>query len=79
MHEHSHLLVTRPVEPHPRGGATDATIHLGDGHRPLRLSLDLVQKAAWDARSKGEHVATIARLPSRVGCSSVPKAHEKSK
>jgi hypothetical protein len=60
MHEHSNLLVTRRVEPHPRSCASDAAIHLGDRNTPQRLPFDLVEQSLWDARSEGEHVARIA-------------------
>jgi hypothetical protein len=60
VYEHPHLLVTRPVEPHPAGRATDTAVHLGDRNCSARLSLDLVEKASWNARREGEHAATIA-------------------
>ena len=79
VHEYSHLLVTRPVEPHSGCRATDAAVHLGDRNRSARLALDLVEQSPRDPRCKGEHVASIVPRTPRNRAGSVPRAHEKGK
>jgi hypothetical protein len=60
VHQDPDLLVTRPVEPHLGGYATDAAIHLGDRNSSSRLPLDLVEQSLWDPRREGEHARRIA-------------------
>jgi len=56
-------------------GASNAAIHLGDGNGSPRLPFDLVEKPSWDARSEGEHVATLAWQASWNGQGFVPERH----
>jgi hypothetical protein len=79
MHEHPHLLVTRPVEPHSRRRSADAAVHLGDWNGTSRLALDLVEQSTWDSRCKGEHVASIALPASRNRTGSAPNPNRESK
>jgi len=79
MHEHSHLLVTRPGETHFGGCAADTAIHLGDRNSSPRLRLDLIEQSEWDARREREHDARIARHSSRNGCTLGAEAHTESK
>jgi hypothetical protein len=44
MHEHSHLLVTRPGKTHLGRCTADTAIHLGDRNSPPRLQLDLIEQ-----------------------------------
>jgi hypothetical protein len=79
VHENSHLLVARPVEPHPGSRASDATIHLGDGNGSPRLPLDLVEEAGRDARREGEHASRLAGRTSQNLQGFVPERHKKTK
>ena len=78
MDENPHLLVTRPVEPHLGRGASNAAIHLGDGNGSPRLPFDLVEEPSWNARSEGEHAATLAWEALRNGQGFVPERHSES-
>jgi hypothetical protein len=79
VHERAHLLVTRPVEPHPIGGAADAAVHLRNWNATLRLAFDLVEEPPWDPWGEGEHVARIAGHPSRNRRAFVPDAPWRTK
>ena len=77
--EKPHLLVTRSVEPHLGGCASDRAIHFGDRNGSLRLPLDLVEEPEWDARGEREHAARLAWQASRILHVFVPERHERTK
>jgi hypothetical protein len=77
--EHSHLLVTRPAEPHPRSCLADAAVHLGDRNSPPRLQLDLDEQTARNPRREGEHDASIAGRARRNRTDFVPEAQQNGK
>jgi hypothetical protein len=77
--EKPHLLVTRSVEPHLGGHASDRTIHFGDRNGSLRLPLDLVEEPEWNARGEREHAASLARQASRIRDVFVPERDKRTK
>jgi hypothetical protein len=77
--EKPHLLVTRSVEPHLGGHASDRAIHFGDRNRSLRLPLDLVEEPAWKARGEREHAARLAWQASCILQVFVPERHKRTK
>jgi hypothetical protein len=79
VHKNANLLITRPVEPHRGGRATDAAVHFGDRNRPARLAFDLVEESLWNPRCEGEHGAMVALRSSRICGIFAPKPHEERK
>jgi hypothetical protein len=77
--EKPHLLVTRSVEPHLGGRASDRAIHFGDRNGSLRLPLDLVEEPEWNARGEREHAARLAWQASRILHVFVPERHKRTK
>jgi hypothetical protein len=75
VYENPHLFVTRPVEPHRGGRATDAPVHLGDRDGPAGLAFDLVQESLWDARRERKHGVRIARRSSQLPRAFASEAH----
>lgn len=55
MHEHAHLLVTRPVEAQPPRRFAHQAVDLGYRLPPTRQPLYLVEQPRRDAWSEDEH------------------------
>ena len=79
VNEDSHLLITRPVEPHPGSSASHAAVHFGDWNRSPRLPFDLVEQPAGNPRCEGQHDGSVAASAGRNSSVSVPRAHGASK